>query len=226
MNILLVEDEARVADFILRGLTSEGWVVDAVDNGEAALGLLDSHEFDVVVLDHLLPGLSGRDVCRRMRARQDHTPVLMLTALGQAGDRVQGLRAGADDYLAKPFDFDELVARLEALKRRASQFAYKSTSARAAPKGDIRFDRQAMTFSCSGAAIKLTSTERRLLQLFLSNPARALSRERILNAVWGASEDPMTNVVDVYVGRLRKKLNVSKARIRSIRGIGYRYDPS
>ena len=123
MNILLVEDEARVADFIQRGLRGEGWTVTHASDGEQALNMLSTEAFDVLVLDLMLPGISGQDVCRKMRARRNHTPVLMLTALSAADERVSGLDAGADDYLAKPFDFDELMARIKALHRRRNAYA-------------------------------------------------------------------------------------------------------
>ncbi len=225
MNILLVEDDAGISDFIQRGLRSEGWTVVATESGETALNMVDEYDFDVVVLDLLLPGLSGRDVCKHMRAQKNHTPVLMLTALGRASERVAGLRAGADDYLAKPFDFDELVARIEALRRRASAFSYQQFRPVAAARSDIQLNRTSMTITSAGKTVETTATERELLQLFLNNPSRALSRERILNSVWGANSDPMTNVVDVYVARLRKKLTGSQASIRTVRGIGYQFDP-
>jgi len=122
MNLLVVEDEHRVADFVTRGLRSEGWIVEHVDNGEGALDLLNTSDFDVVLLDLMLPDISGLEVCRKLRARGNFTPILMLTALDAIDERVSGLRLGADDYLTKPFDFDELIARVEALARRASDY--------------------------------------------------------------------------------------------------------
>ena len=122
MNILVVEDEHRVADFIIRGLRAEGWTAEHADNGEVALEILARHEFDIVLLDLMLPGISGQDVCRKMRARGNHTPVLMLSALDAVEERVAGLNIGADDYLTKPFEFDELVARIGALRRRENEF--------------------------------------------------------------------------------------------------------
>ena len=129
MQVLLIEDEGRVADFIWRGLKSEGWSVTVAPDGEAGLDLLTRESFDVVILDLILPGVSGQEVCQRMRARKDLTPVLMLTALGKTDDRVAGLRMGADDYLAKPYDFDELLARLEALVRRRNAFKTEDSKA-------------------------------------------------------------------------------------------------
>ncbi len=221
MNILLVEDESRVADFIQRGLKGEGWTVTHVPDGEQALEMLASETFDVMILDLMLPGISGQDVCRKMRARSNHTPVLMLTALDAADERVKGLEIGADDYLAKPFDFDEFTARIKALHRR--QHAYAVTlDDPIICFGDIRFDKRALTVDVDGGVLNLTSKEREILRLLISNPEKALSRERILSTVWSVNEDPMTNVVDVYIGRLRKKLGACGAEIQTVRGIGYR----
>ena len=222
MQVLLVEDEGRVADFIWRGLKSEGWSVTVAPDGETGLDLLSRETFDVVILDLILPGVSGQEVCQRMRARKDLTPVLMLTALGKTDDRVAGLRLGADDYLAKPFDFDELLARLEALVRRRNAFKTKDSKADVLSVGPIRFDGQSLEVYCNGALIDLTAKEREVLSLFLTNPGKVLSRERILNAAWGANADPMNNVVDVYIGRLRRKLGEAGDMIGTVRGAGYR----
>lgn len=221
MNILLVEDEARVADFILRGLKSEGWLVTHAPSGESALNLLADDTFDVVLLDLMLPGISGQDVCRKMRARKNHTPVLMLTALDAVEERISGLGLGADDYLAKPFDFDELVARITALHRRTHDYedAEEATILRC---GDIRFDCHAMTVAVADQPVELTAKERDILSLLLSNPNKVFGRERILSRVWSVNEDPLTNVVDVYIGRLRKKLGDSGRLIQTVRGSGYR----
>ena len=224
MNILLVEDEQAVADFLRRGLKAEGWVVTHAGDGESALDLLASESFDVVVLDLMLPGIQGQDVCRKLRARRNYTPVLMLTALDAVDERIAGLELGADDYLAKPFDFEELVARIAALHRRERR--YRPTDR--AQDGDtidhsgLSFDPRALTVTLDDVPVDLTARERDLVSLFLANQGRVLSRERILNAVWGANEDPLTNVVDVYVGRLRRKLGTWGAAIQTVRGVGYR----
>lgn len=225
IHILLVEDEKRIADFILRGLRAEGWTLSYAEDGEQACEVLQQEHFDAIVLDLMLPGMSGKDVCSIMRARQDYTPVLMLSALNQAGDRVNGLRTGADDYLVKPFDFDELIARIQALVRRASANTQQicRTDESTLSLGDISYDTRSLTVTCGGRKLSLTGKERRILQLFLTSPDRIYSRERILNAVWGANEDPMTNIVDVYVGRLRKKLGKSGKALETVRGEGYRF---
>ena len=222
MNVLLVEDESRVADFIQRGLKAEGWTVTLAGNGETGLDLAEQDDYDVIVLDLMLPGMSGQELCRRLRARNNLTPVLMLSALGKTDDRVEGLRLGADDYLAKPFDFNELVARIEALARRQRGFEQSEQAAHVLAVGPIQFDTQSLEVLCDGAPVELTTREREILLLFLSNPRRVFSRERILNAVWGASADPLTNVVDVYVGRLRRKLGDAGDMIETVRGVGYR----
>ncbi len=219
-NVLIVEDEDQIADFIARGLKGEGWTTTRAASGEQALDLLADNIFDVVLLDIMLPGMSGHDVCARMRLKKNYTPVLMLTALDETDDKVAGLKKGADDYLPKPFDFDELIARIAALVRREADYH--------APKGpqtedDIRFDADALCLVVSGERVELSSKERDFMAMLIKNAGRVLSRERILNAVWGLNEDPMTNTVDVYVRRLREKLGPHSDRIATVRGIGYRY---
>ena len=221
MNLLLVEDEVRVADFILRGLRAEGWTVTHVPDAETAQELVLQESFDVIVLDLILPGLQGQDLCRRLRARRDYTPILILSALDALDERVEGLRIGADDYLVKPFEFDELIARIEALARRSSRFAEAKPEA-VLEAGPIALNLETLEASVEGAALELTAKEREILKLFLSKPGRVYSRERILNSVWGASEDPLTNIVDVYVGRLRRKLGAHGDRLQTVRGAGYR----
>ncbi len=222
MNILVVEDEYRVADFITRGLRSEGWTTEHVATGEAALECVQQHEFDVVLLDLMLPGMSGQDVCRTMRARSDHTPVLMLSALDSVSERISGLRIGADDYLPKPFDFDELVARIEALVRRKTDFQTTSQSGVFSFDG-LELDAKSFRTTIDSKEVSLTSREIDLLMLFMANPGKVFARERILNAVWGSQEDPLTNVIDVYIARLRKKLGTRGRHIRTVRGHGYRF---
>ena len=225
MNVLLVEDEERVADFIRRGLKSEGHVVTYCLDGETALDQIRDDEFDVVILDLMLPGISGQDVCRRMRARHIYTPVLMLTALDTKDERVEGLRIGADDYLSKPFDFEELLARINVLHRRQAQYGTQTQSTPLPDRSDdLLFDAQALRLTVDGSEVELSVKERDLIVLFLSNPGKVLSRERILNSVWGTQEDPLTNIVDVYVGRLRRKLGAHGRRLATVRGAGYRFD--
>jgi DNA-binding response OmpR family regulator len=221
MNILLIEDETRVADFIRRGLAAEGWSVDHADDGETGLAYAQVGSYDVILLDLMLPGIQGQDVCRKLRARKSTTPILMLTALDAVDEKVEGLRIGADDYLAKPFDFDELVARIEALNRRAAEYVTDGSKSLLS-LGAITFDRASMQVRIGETEIQLSKKERDLLVLFMSNPGRVLSRERILNTVWGVNEDPLTNIVDVYVGRIRRKIGSEGERIVTLRNVGYR----
>jgi len=221
MNILLVEDEVRVADFIRRGLSAEGWAVDHAADGEDALEHAASNSYDVILLDLMLPGIQGQDVCRKLRARKSKTPILMLTALDSPEEKVDGLKMGADDYLAKPFDFDELIARVEALHRRSTNYT-SDAGETILTKGSLTFDRSSLQVTVDGAEIELSKKERDLLLLFLTNTGRVLSRERILNSVWGLNADPLTNVVDVYVGRLRRKIGAEGERIITLRNVGYR----
>lgn len=193
-------------------------------DGEQALAFLKTQRFDVVILDVMLPGISGIDVCRQMRVRENFTPVLMLTAMDQLDDRVQGLNCGADDYMNKPFEFDELVARLNALHRRSKAYKTDKDSSELL-SGDLSYDQDSFIVKAKGQVVELTDKEREVLVLFLMNPDRVLARERILNSVWGANADPLTNVVDVYIGRLRKKLGLSKDSLKTLRGVGYRYSP-
>ncbi|MEM8691066.1 MAG: response regulator transcription factor [Pseudomonadota bacterium] len=223
MNILLIEDETRVADFLRRGLSAEGWSVQHAPDGETGIEFTRQDSFDLIILDLMLPGISGQDVCRKLRARKITTPILMLSALDATDERVAGLKIGADDYLPKPFDFDELVARIEALHRRASGYRAERVSDML-DFGAITFNKTSYVAKVDGTELDLSAKERDLLLLFMSNPGRVLSRERILNAVWGVNADPMTNVVDVYVGRVRRKLGDHGQRIVTLRHVGYRFE--
>jgi DNA-binding response OmpR family regulator len=216
VNVLLVEDEPRVADFIDRGLR----VTVAATGGEG-VELAKTGEFDVIVLDLMLPDMHGYDVCQRIRLEGDHTPILMLTAMDATEDKIKGLKAGADDYLTKPFDFDELLARIEALVRRSHNFAPSSNVLKVA---DLVLDRELLEVRRGEDTIKLTAKELAILELLMSAPGRVFSRTRILNQVWGYSEDPLTNVVDVYIARLRRKIDPPgrEPLLETVRGHGYR----
>jgi DNA-binding response OmpR family regulator len=223
VNILLIEDEMRVADFIRRGLQAEGWSVTHAQTGELGVDLCTTVQFDAILLDLMLPGISGQDVCRKLRARGNRTPILMLSALDAADERVAGLQLGADDYLPKPFDFDELVARLAALHRRATDWAPHSGDGLIDCDGVV-FDRRGLVLAVDGETVDLSQKEREILVLLMLGRGRVFSREAILNAVWGLHEDPLTNVVDVYVGRLRRKLGPHGSRVTTVRNVGYRFD--
>lgn len=225
MNLLVVEDDLRVADFLARGLRAEGYLVTVARSGPEGLELGRSQPFDLILLDLMLPGLSGLEVCQELRARRVLTPILILTALDTTEDKIKGLRLGADDYLTKPFDVDELLARMEALIRRNRGFEPDS---RQLVVGDLVFDRETLTVRRGDRVIELTAKELALLELLMNSPGKVFSRERILNRVWGYAEDPLTNVVDVYIRRLRSKIDEGSdtTLIKTLRGIGYKLDPS
>lgn len=222
--LLIVEDDTRVADFLLRGLRAEGYAPTAVGSAEEALPLLRRGGFDLALFDVMLPGQSGMELCQQVRSECLPLPVLMLTAMGSVQERVAGLRCGADDYLTKPFAFDELLARIEALLRRPPQWVEPASELVA---GDLLFDRTRMEVRRNGEALPLTAKELALLELLMSAPGRLFSRERILSNVWGIDSDPLTNVVDVYIRRLRSKIDEADqpSRITTVRGLGYRLDP-
>jgi two-component system, OmpR family, response regulator len=220
MNILVVEDEVRVAEFVARGLKAEGYRVTVAPDGAQGKALADAQTWDAILLDVLLPDMNGRDLANALRAQGNRTPILMLTALDSIDDTVDGLRAGADDYLTKPFAFAELVARLEALVRRANRF--EGSGARQLVAGVLRFDRDRLEMMAGTQVLELTGKELAILELLMARPGHVLSRERLLNTVWGYAADPLTNVVDVYIGRLRKKLAETGASIETVRGHGYR----
>jgi len=232
MNILIVEDDDRIADFLCRGLRAEGHRVKRAADGPAGLALAQDAARDaqpadaptVLVLDLMLPGLSGLEVCQALRSAQIGLPILMLTAQGSLEDRVTGLRLGADDYLCKPFEFEELLARLEALARRG-----RDTRPRQASRlvvADLELDRERMQARRGGRVLPLTARELALLELLMSAPGRLFSRERILANVWGTSEDPLTNIVDVYIRRLRAHIDTAGLAplIHTARGLGYRLE--
>jgi DNA-binding response OmpR family regulator len=227
MNVLVVEDEERISSFIERGLRAEGYRIQVARTGPEGLALAreasNGNVASVMLLDVMLPGMNGLEVCQTLRAAKIQIPILMLTALGSLEDRVTGLRMGADDYLVKPFEFEELLARIEALARRGREQAPPRTRMTI---DDLELDLAMMRATRGGAPIELTAKELALLELFMSAPGRLFSRERILASVWGSNEDPLTNVVDVYVGRLRAKIDSGREHplIHTVRGLGYRLE--
>jgi len=224
-RLLLVEDDARVSDFLVRGLSAEGYRVSAVKSGEAALDFARGEDLEIAIFDVMLPGITGIEVCQVLRAERWSVPVLMLTAMDAVQDRVQGLRCGADDYLTKPFAFEELLARLEALLRRPPAISASVVTIQIA---DLVFNRERMEAHRGGKRLILTAKELALLELFMTSPGRLFSRERILANVWGSYENPLTNVVDVYIRRLRARIDDGHnlALIKTVRGLGYRLDDS
>jgi two-component system OmpR family response regulator/two-component system response regulator MprA len=223
MRILLVEDERKMASFIRMGLEEEGYQVDWVPEGRPAIKRALEEHYDLVLLDIRLPDTNGIEVCRQLRVHDADVPILMLTALDAVEDRVRGLRAGADDYLPKPFAFEELLARVEALGRR-----WRRSQSAAVHDDEVWIDPAGRTCTVRGQPLELTQREFDLLAYFVSRPGQALTRDEIHRDVWGHDFDRGTNLIDVYVGYLRHKLSDVGARssIDAVRGVGYRYVPA
>ena len=220
MRILIIEDDDRIADFLVRALHTEGHHSTRLATGEEAVSVIQNGDFEFILLDLMLPGISGLDVCQELRMRKLDIPIIMLTAMDSIEDIVHGLKMGADDYMTKPFDIDELLVRIETVCRRQRDNSDQNTVLTIA---DVTMNTESKTVSVAGTDIALTAKELSILELLMSNPEKLFSRERILNNVWGANVDPLTNVVDVYIGRLRKKLGKDKTLfIETVRGMGYR----
>ncbi|BFU43182.1 response regulator [Krasilnikovia sp. MM14-A1004] len=222
MRVLVVEDERRLADLLARGLREAGHTVDVRHTGGDGLLAATSGEYDTVVLDVMLPGLDGVAVCRSLRDRGIRVPVLMLTARGEVPDRVVGLDAGADDYLSKPFSFDELLARLRALHRRSTDRAAAALQA-----GDLRLDPAARRVFRDRSEIILSAREFDILALLMGRAGQCVTRYQILDEVWDGETDLRSNVIDVYIASLRTKVDKPFARhaITTLRGAGYRLEP-
>jgi two-component system, OmpR family, response regulator len=218
MRLLVVEDDMKLARALERGLQREGYAVDLAGTGDDALSQATANDYDAVVLDVMLPGRDGFSVCRTMRTNERWAPVLMLTARDQVTDRIRGLDAGADDYLVKPFDFGELLARLRALIRRGP-----SERPPILEVGDLHIDPAARIVTRAGRAIELTVREFALLQFLAQRAGEVVSREQLLEHVWDSTEEGSTNVVDVYIGYLRNKVErpFRGKIIRTVRGIGF-----
>jgi DNA-binding response OmpR family regulator len=218
MRLLVVEDDPEVQAFLLRVLREAAWAADAVPSGQRALDALASTEYDLAIVDVGLPDFDGFEVCRRLRARGDRTPLLVLTARNAVNDRVRGLDAGADDYLAKPFAVNELLARLRALARRPA--ASLEPVLRLA---DLELDPASRIARRAGVEIALTAREYALLDYLMRNPRRVVSRAKILAHVWDDNFDPVANAVDVLVGRLRRKIDRDTLQplLHTVRGAGY-----
>jgi DNA-binding response OmpR family regulator len=223
MRILLVEDDVQLGQSIHRGLEEAGMAVDMVRDGDEALTAADVATYDVIVLDVMLPGPDGFTVARRLRERKLRTPILMLTGRTAVDDRVHGLEAGADDYLGKPFAFRELVARIRALSRR-----HLPDRGAVLTAGPLTLDTAAHRLSVRGREVEVTAKEFAVLEFFMLHPGQVLRREQILESVWDWDLEDGRNLVEVYVGRLRKKLLEAGVEdpFTTIRGAGYRFEPS
>ncbi|NNM66789.1 MAG: response regulator transcription factor [Spirochaetales bacterium] len=220
MRVLLVEDERALAGYVKKGLEENGWAVDAVEDGRSALDWVGTVDYDVMILDLMLPQIGGLEVCRRLRQRGLTTPVLMLTARDALKDRVSGLDAGADDYLPKPFEFEELLARLRALTRRRNGV----TKTGVLTVADLSLDPAAHRVRRAGLEIDLPYKEFSILELLLSQPGRVFSRSQIADHVWDMETLHQSNVVDVHIRNLRRLIGDGRGQtlIETVRGVGYR----
>ena len=221
MRVLIAEDDTKLARALARGLRADGYAVDVAETGEDALFNARVHTYDAVILDVMLPGIDGVEVCRSLRGLQLWAPVIMLTARDGVADRIRGLDAGADDYLVKPFDYGELVARLRALIRRGG-----TERPPVLVVGDVQVDPAARTVTRSGRPVELTAKEFALLEYLVRHAGRVVTRTELLEHVWDANYEGSGNVVDVYVGYLRRKLDDRSggSMIRTLRGAGFVVD--
>lgn len=221
MNILLVEDEKKIVDFVCCGFREQGFTIDHAADGNEGYDKATQREYDVIVLDIMLPGRDGLSILKALRKAGKATPVLLLTARNELDDRVEGLNLGADDYLAKPFFVEELIARIHALQRRVSGERQNILAV-----GDLRLDRISREVHWHGQSVDLTGREFNLIEYLMRSPGRVFTRTQILEHVWGYDFDPSTNVVDVCIQRIRKKIGATgnaDLPIESVRGVGYRF---
>ncbi len=224
MRVLVIEDDREVASFLQKGLAQSGWNVDVAGNGRDGLFLATTENYDALVVDRMLPGVDGLTVVRTLRASNDTTPALILSALGEVDDRVKGLKAGGDDYLVKPFAFSELMARLEALVRRAK--AGGAAAETVLEVGDLHMDLLRREVHRGGRKIDLQPREFQLLEFLMRHAGQVVTRTMLLEGVWDYHFDPQTNVIDVHVSRLRSKIDrgFDTPLLHTVRGVGYRLD--
>ena len=220
MKVLLVEDDRKIASFVQKGLKEQGFTVDVSRDGDEGFALAAARVYDVLVLDIMLPGRDGLSILRALRQRKNNVPVILLTARSAPDERVEGLVLGADDYIPKPFYMEELIARIQAVVRRASGDQLSVLQC-----GDLVVNLITREIRRAGEAVELTAREFNLLELLLRSPGRVFTRTHLLEHVWGYDFDPETNVVDVYVRRVRGKLDRpdEPSRIETVRGVGYRF---
>jgi two-component system OmpR family response regulator len=220
MRLLLIEDDVDVAAYIDKGLSEAGHTVDLARDGKNGLGLATTEDYDVMIIDRMLPGVDGLSIVKSVRAADIHTPILILSALGEVDDRVEGLKAGADDYLTKPFAFSELDARIEVLQRRSTTGINMDTRLKV---GDLELDQLSRTASRAGQVIELQPREYRLLEYLMHHAGQVVTRTMLLERVWDYHFDPQTNVIDVHISRLRGKIDkgYDTPLLHTVRGAGY-----
>lgn len=223
MRILVVEDEHKIANSIKAGLEQEQFIVDVAYDGTQGYDLASSEEFDIIILDRLLPGMEGVALAKKLREQNIHTPILMLTAKGQISERVEGLNSGADDYLLKPFAFEELLARTRALVRRPKQSVDESLKV-----GNLNLNTKTFEVTRENKNISLSSKEFSLLEYLMRHPNLILSKDQIINHVWSYEADVLPNTVEVYIGYLRNKVDkpFKTPLLQTIRGFGYKIGES
>lgn len=219
MQILLVEDDTRISDFIVKGLQENGYAIQLCPSAEEARLCLEDHSFDLLIIDIMLPGIDGIQLTRLLRYKKNRVPILILSALSDTVDKIQALDAGADDYLVKPFHFQELLARLKALQRRSSYQDFEDNSLSI---GNLIFNFDQYTLTQDGRPIELSPREFKLARYLVEHKNKVVTRRQILLAVWGLNFDTNSNVVDVYISYLRTKIDESQQQyIHTVKGIGY-----
>ncbi len=221
MRALLIEDDNDVASYVSKGLKEQGYTVDIASDGKEGLGLASTESYDVMIVDRMLPKLDGLSILKSIRAAENHTPVIILSALGEVDDRIKGLKSGGDDYIVKPFSFSELLARMEALIRRSE--VTPDAAVTSLGVGDLEMDLLSRKVTRAGVKIDLQSREFKLLEYLVKHQGQVVTRTMLLENVWNYHFDPQTNVIDVHISRLRAKIDkeFDHPLIRTVRGAGY-----
>ncbi len=221
MKVLLIEDDVETADYIVNGLNETGYVVDSVNNGEDGLYLAKNRQYDVMIIDRMLPKKDGISIIKELRDSENKTPILILSALGDVNEKVEGLKAGADDYLPKPYAFTELLARIEALIRRKRGAEHNIHKLQVE---DLIMDLRKYKVTRSGKEIEMKPREFRLLEYLMRNSGQVITRTMLIENVWDYNFEPQTNVIDVHISRLRAKIDkgFKKQLIKTVRGVGYK----